>query len=249
MSKLSAEQIAQHAYDAGFRGEALTTAVAVALAESGGNTRAHNHEGLDNSYGLWQINMLGDLGPARRRQYGLDSNKDLFDPDENAKAAYQIWKDDGDRSFRHWSTYENGAYKKHLDDARKAVRHVGKGKGNGKGSGGGQRPGKPGGDGFTVQTEYLRTYAKQADGVADGLEAVGKKTVHAVRGIAEDTFGRVGKETGFTDALGDFSDSLKKQVTATGTNARNLGKAASEAARTYEEADQAAVRELKAALG
>jgi hypothetical protein len=33
MSKLTADQIAEHAYRAGFRGDALTTAVAVALAE------------------------------------------------------------------------------------------------------------------------------------------------------------------------------------------------------------------------
>lgn len=66
MSKLSPAEIAQHAYDAGFRGDALTTAVAVAMAESSGDPRAHNDTYQDNSYGLWQINMLGDPGPARR---------------------------------------------------------------------------------------------------------------------------------------------------------------------------------------
>src|SRR5436309_6417798 len=110
MSTLNAEQIAQHAYRAGFRGEALTTAVAIALAESGGNTRAHNGTPPDNSYGLWQVNMLGSMGPARRKEFGLDSNNDLFNPDENAKAAYAIAGHG--KHFGPWSTYTNGAYKK-----------------------------------------------------------------------------------------------------------------------------------------
>ncbi|TVT15289.1 lytic transglycosylase, partial [Amycolatopsis rhizosphaerae] len=122
MSTLTAEQIAQHAYQAGFRGDALTTAVAVALAESGGNTRAHNGTPPDNSYGLWQVNMLGSMGPARRHQFNLDSNDELFDADENAKAAYAI--SNHGKSFGPWSTYTNGAYRKHLAEARKAAQHV-----------------------------------------------------------------------------------------------------------------------------
>src|SRR5262249_6396062 len=38
MTRLSADQVAEYAHQAGFRGEALTIAVAVALAESGGRT-------------------------------------------------------------------------------------------------------------------------------------------------------------------------------------------------------------------
>jgi hypothetical protein len=119
MSTLNADQIAQHAYRAGFRGEALTTAVAVALAESGGNAHAHNGRPPDNSYGLWQVNMLGGMGPERRRQFHLRSNDQLFDPDANAKAAYAI--SSHGKSFRPWSTYTNGAYRKHLAEARKAA--------------------------------------------------------------------------------------------------------------------------------
>lgn len=62
-------------------------AAAIAMAESGGNPRAHNtNAGTgDNSYGLWQINMLGDLGPERREKYGLTSNDQLFDAETNAR--------------------------------------------------------------------------------------------------------------------------------------------------------------------
>jgi hypothetical protein len=98
MSRLTADQIAQHAYHAGFRGDALTTAVAVALAESGGN--GHNGTPPDNSYGLWQVNMIGSMGPARQEQFHLDSNTELFGSDENAKAAYPI--SNHGKSFKPW---------------------------------------------------------------------------------------------------------------------------------------------------
>ena len=90
MSKLSPEQIAQSAHHAGFRGNDLTTAVAIALAESAGNPKAHNAVPPDNSYGLWQINMIGALGPDRRHEFHLHSNSELFDPKTNAAAAFDI---------------------------------------------------------------------------------------------------------------------------------------------------------------
>jgi SLT domain-containing protein len=71
---------------AGFHGHGLETAMAIALAESGGHPRSHNtNAGTgDNSYGLFQINMINQLGPARRAQFGLSSNDELFDPLTNA---------------------------------------------------------------------------------------------------------------------------------------------------------------------
>ena len=249
VSQLSEEQIARHAYEAGFRGDDLATAVAVAMAESSGNTRSHNGTGLDDSYGLWQVNMHGDLGPARREQFDLDSDKDLYDPGKNAEAAFDIYRGRG-KSFEDWSTFNDGSYEKHMDEARKAARDVaknpGRDPGEDRGSGGGG--GKPG-DGFAVDTEHLRAYQQKVDAVADSLDGIGKRTVHAVRGIAKDSFGEVGRETGFSDALGDFSASLEKQVRATGAGARKLGAATADAARTYQEADDNAARELKSVLG
>ena len=59
----------------------------IAMAESSGDPMARNFKGKDLSYGLWQINMLGSMGPARRAQYGLKSNNDLYNPVTNAKVA------------------------------------------------------------------------------------------------------------------------------------------------------------------
>jgi cell wall-associated NlpC family hydrolase len=54
---------------------------AIALAESGGNSRSHNPVGED-SKGLWQINAREH--PALAQKY------DLFDPVQNARAAYEV---------------------------------------------------------------------------------------------------------------------------------------------------------------
>jgi len=85
---------------------------AIALAESGGREDAHNPNPPDDSYGLWQINMLGAMGPSRRAQFGLSSNRDLFDPLTNAKAAVAIGS--GGKNKMPWSTFTNGAYKQFL---------------------------------------------------------------------------------------------------------------------------------------
>lgn len=100
---------------AGFSGQGLRTAYAVAMAESGGRPTAHNTNAKtgDNSYGLFQINMLGRMGPARRKQYGLSSNDDLLDPAANARVAFQM--SGGGSNWGPWSTYKSGAYKKYLN--------------------------------------------------------------------------------------------------------------------------------------
>lgn len=100
---------------AGFSGASLAMASRILMAESGGNARAYNGRGPDNSYGLFQINMIGAMGPARRKQFGLSSNDDLFDPLTNAKAAYAI--SNGGKNWSPWSTYTNGAYKKYAKGA------------------------------------------------------------------------------------------------------------------------------------
>jgi hypothetical protein len=62
------------------------------MKESTGRPYAHNQNSNtgDNSYGLFQINMIGSLGPARREQFGLVTNEDLFNPLTNAAIAYRI---------------------------------------------------------------------------------------------------------------------------------------------------------------
>lgn len=99
---------------AGFRGRAYDLANAIRMAESHGNALAHNTNAAtgDNSYGEFQINMLGALGPERLKQYHLQSNNDLFNPLTNARVAYQLSK--GGTDWSPWSTYKNGAYKSFL---------------------------------------------------------------------------------------------------------------------------------------
>lgn len=85
---------------------------AIAIAESGdknhpekgANPKAHNPVPPDNSYGLWQINMIGNLGVERRKKYGLKSNEDLFDPATNARVAVAILRTQGPDA---WSTFKN----------------------------------------------------------------------------------------------------------------------------------------------
>jgi hypothetical protein len=85
---------------AGFRGNGLKMAWAVAVRESTLRPFALNK--TSNCYGLFQINMSGSLGPDRRNKYGIDSNEDLFDPLTNAKIAYQM--SNGGENWSAWST-------------------------------------------------------------------------------------------------------------------------------------------------
>lgn len=102
--------LAEAGYGAGIRDLTdLATAVAVALAESGGNERAHNPVPPDDSYGAWQINMYGSLGPARRAKYGLKSNEDLYDLKTNARVMFDI--SNGGKNWKPWSTYNGARYK------------------------------------------------------------------------------------------------------------------------------------------
>ena len=87
---------------AGFSGYSLKYAWAVIMKESTGRIYAHNQNSRtgDDSYGLFQINMRGSLGPARRSDFNLSADTDLFDPLTNARAAYSISK--GGTSWSPW---------------------------------------------------------------------------------------------------------------------------------------------------
>jgi len=97
--RLSADDVVQLAQQAGSGGD-VTTAAAVALAESGGETSAvgTNTDG-SRDRGLWQIND---------RWHPEVSDACAFDAGCNARAAYAIsqgWTD-----FSPWTTYRTGAY-------------------------------------------------------------------------------------------------------------------------------------------
>jgi len=87
----------------GFEGNQLKQAWAVVMKESTGRPMAHNQNSRtgDNSYGLFQINMIGRMGPARLEQYGLKNNEELFDPLTNARIAYII--SEGGNNWSPWN--------------------------------------------------------------------------------------------------------------------------------------------------
>jgi hypothetical protein len=121
MATLSVLEIYGFARRAGFtreRDEAVI-ATAIALAESSGNPRSHNATPPDDSFGLWQINMIGDLGPERRRQFGITRNEDLFDPLTNARAARNVFAA-SNTGFKPWSTFKHRRHEPHLGRARAA---------------------------------------------------------------------------------------------------------------------------------
>lgn len=107
---LTAAEIRQYAANAGFSGDDLDTATAIAQAESSGKPTAYNPEtdaGAPEgkgSYGLWQIYLN-----AHPEFAGLN----LKDPQVNANAAYEIYAKAG-YSFAPWSTFNSGAYARYL---------------------------------------------------------------------------------------------------------------------------------------
>ena len=74
----------------GFEGEVLKLAWGIVMRESRGGPTAHNgnRKTGDNSYGLFQINMIGNLGKDRRERYGLSTDEELFNPVTNARVAF-----------------------------------------------------------------------------------------------------------------------------------------------------------------
>ena len=100
--KLSDQELVALLKAVGFEGKALREAWAVAKKESSGRPLAHNGNADtgDNSYGLFQINMLGELGEDRRAKFGLDSNAELLNPVVNAQIAYHM--SDGGENWSAW---------------------------------------------------------------------------------------------------------------------------------------------------
>jgi hypothetical protein len=111
---LAPADIASLAAAAGFQGNDLTTAIAVALAESGGNTGPPDGDqglapGNGPSKGLWQINVGQHAHPEM-------GSWNLYDPPTNAAAAFQIYTAGGG-SFRAWTQFLNGKYVSYLPAA------------------------------------------------------------------------------------------------------------------------------------
>ena len=98
----------------GFKGQGLKMAWAVAKAESNGRPFAFNGNTKtgDSSYGIFQINMLGTLGPDRRDKFELDLNAELFSPVKNAEIVFYMTQ--GGTDWSSWSSYKKGAVNRWL---------------------------------------------------------------------------------------------------------------------------------------
>lgn len=92
----------------GFKNNSLDLAVRIVHRESRNNPMVHNDDLStgDNSYGLFQINMIGSLGSDRREKFNLNSNEDLFNPLLNAQIAYHM--SSRGKNFSAWKCYETG---------------------------------------------------------------------------------------------------------------------------------------------
>jgi peptidoglycan hydrolase-like protein with peptidoglycan-binding domain len=113
MTQLTDHQLAEVAAGAGFAGQSLVLAIAVALAESAGRTNAVNTTGNhppSRDRGLWQINSYW---------HPEVSDAQAFDPQACAAAAYRI--SGHGASWVQWSTYNSGSYKAFLARAHRAA--------------------------------------------------------------------------------------------------------------------------------
>jgi cell wall-associated NlpC family hydrolase len=123
MPRFTAEQIYAYARQAGFSPDQSATMTAIALAESGGDSRSHATVGED-SRGLWQINAAAH--PDLAQQY------DLYDPAQNARAAFVT--SHGGTDVSPWTVTHGGLGARYLrfkDDAQAAAAAYGDGPNHG----------------------------------------------------------------------------------------------------------------------
>lgn len=113
---LTDKELKELLWAVGFEGKALKTAWAVAKSESNGRPMAYNgnRKTGDSSYGIFQINMLGNLGIDRKEKFELRSDELLFDPVINAEITYHMTQ--GGTNWSSWSSMKNGAVNKRLAD-------------------------------------------------------------------------------------------------------------------------------------
>lgn len=129
--KLDPGGVAAVAAGAGFKGEALRTAVAVSFAENASHdTAAQGDTTITDStwgpsVGLWQIRSLkADRGTGRPR----DADR-LTDPAFNARSAFTISKSGTD--WTPWTMFTNGRWRDQLDAADGAIQAYEDGRGAG----------------------------------------------------------------------------------------------------------------------
>lgn len=222
-TSLTAQQIAQYAYGAGFRGDQLQTAVAVALAESHGDPGIHGDVNLETgkwgpSVGLWQIRSLnpGHGTAAEQRLRNAAANAD---PATNARNAYTISKHG--RDFSPWSTYTDGSYRRYLSQAGTAAHGVG-------------RPAAP--TSYQVRPSAL-------DQLAAGLTAQAQR-LRSIQGevgapeLASSAFGGLPQSGQAAEAHGKLVESLTSQLADKLSRASALSTGVQASSANYQQGDQ-----------
>jgi hypothetical protein len=90
----------------GFTGPGLKKAWSIAKRESNGRPLAYNgnRKTGDSSYGLFQVNMIGNLGKDRlelfNEKFEMKTKTELFDPVTNAEITYYMTK--GGKNWSSW---------------------------------------------------------------------------------------------------------------------------------------------------
>lgn len=110
--KLASAYVHEAVHKGGWPEKLRPTAVAVALAESGGHTHIYNTYKRGH-FGLFQISRS-----AHPDFFAVGSER-WTDPAENARKAYAIYQSQG---WKAWESYTSDRHKKFTDDAAGGVR-------------------------------------------------------------------------------------------------------------------------------
>jgi len=116
MATLSRDQLYQYGAAAGFTGGALDEVVAIALAESSGDTQHVNVNGPDTINGK-SVSSSRDRGVLQINDiWNPDvSDAQAFDPTFSFQWAYKVTQGGQANLFQaYWVTVQNGAYKQYL---------------------------------------------------------------------------------------------------------------------------------------
>jgi hypothetical protein len=116
--KLSWEEVARLALEAGWNKDEAPIAVAIARGESGFRTAAVNP--TSGATGLWQV-----LPSAHREKF--TKRTDLLVPVKNAAIAYRIYEERLQRTgeaWVDWRVFRTGKHRRHLPRAETAVERV-----------------------------------------------------------------------------------------------------------------------------
>jgi hypothetical protein len=90
----------------------------------------------------------------------------------------------------------------------------------------------------------LGSYSGGSKHIAESLTGTDGKQLASIHGIAEHSFGKIGKESGFADALQSFGTAMHHQVNGISTNVTNLAKSVTKISKSYDDDDQQLAQQL-----